>query len=324
LSREGVEHGWEALTNDPMPWLLDPSRPNLHWRVLTDLVGRPPESRAVASARGGSNAVNPVATLLEELLPDGSWACETPFWERYSGPGWRLVAATGLGADATDPRLQAASRRVLDEAPGEGGFALDEGQKPSAWLTSRVLQSLSALGGCRHLRFQEAVAWLDEEAPRSEDGGWLAFGSDGEDAECTATAVALLDALSACGGSNRDALGERAADSVRRFLAAMTDGAFALGHPNLDRTDAAEAFAVLARSGVSWDPVMLPALERLQQRQLDGGRWARDVEVPESLPIGEPPRAGVASKWITLEAATAVLHYAVEAGLPRRFPQKPS
>lgn len=307
-----------------MPWLLDPSRPNLHWRVLTDLVHRPPDSRAVANARGGSNAVDPVAALLEELLPDGSWACGTPFWDRFSGPGWRLLAATGLGADATDPRLQAASRRVLEEAPGEGGFAIDEAQDPSAWLTARVLQSLAALGGCRHLRFQEAVAWLDEEAPHSEDGGWLRFGSDDDPAECGMTAVALLDALSTCGGSNRDALKDRAASSVRRALAAMTDGMFAFGHPNLDRTDAAEACAVLARSGVDWEPEMLPALERLQHQQLDSGRWVRGIKVPETLPIGQRPRVDAPSKWITLAAASAILHYAVEAGLPRMFPQKPS
>ncbi len=106
-----------------MPWLLDPSRPNLHWRVLSDLIHRPPDSPAVVRARGGADAVDPIAALLEDLKPDGSWVCDAGPWERFSGPGWRLVAAVQWGADPTDPRLHAASLRLLEEAPGGGAFA---------------------------------------------------------------------------------------------------------------------------------------------------------------------------------------------------------
>jgi hypothetical protein len=307
-----------------MPWLLDPSHPNLHWRVLTDLVRRPPGSPAVVRARGGANAVDPVASLIEDLMPDGSWVGDAAVWEMGSGPGWRLVAAAQCGADASDPRLHAAANRLLDEAPGSGGFALGEGRAPSSLLTARVLQALAVLGWCRHIRFQEAVAWLDEKASRSVDGGWLRSGEVNDPGACEVTPVALLDALTTCGSRNRDPLTERCAASVRTNLAAMSEGMYVLGHPNLDRTDAAESFAVLARAGAGWDPEMLPALVRLQGLQLEGGRWARDIGVPESLPIGRRPRAGEPSKWITLTAATAVLHYAVEAGLPRKFPQKPS
>ena len=33
-----------------------------------------------------------------------------------------------------------------------------------AWLTARMLHALADLGWCRHPRFQEALAWLGEEA----------------------------------------------------------------------------------------------------------------------------------------------------------------
>lgn len=308
-----------------MPWLLDPSRPNLHWRVLIDLIHRPSDSRAVAHARGGANASGEIAALLEDLLPDGAWSVDKPFWDRFSGPGWRLVAAVQLGADPTDPRLQAASHSLLEEAPDTGGFAVREGQSTEAWFTARVLQALAALGWCRHIRFQEAVAWLDEEAPSTDDGQWLNTQNNSQGTfACRVTPVALLDALTACGGSNRGALEARAVGSVSAALATIEEGMFELGYPNFDRTDAAEAFAVLARSGAGWDPEMLAALTRLQALQIEGGRWARGVDVPAFLPIGRLPSVGAPSKWITLEAATGVLRYAVEAGLPRRFPKKPS
>ncbi len=112
--------GWEALRGDSLDWLLDPARPNLHWRVLVELVGRPTDSPAVRRARGGANAVEPVASLLADLHPDGGWATTVPRWSVYNGPGWRLVAAVAWGADPDDPRLHAASERLLQARPGRG------------------------------------------------------------------------------------------------------------------------------------------------------------------------------------------------------------
>ncbi len=106
-------------------------------------------------------------------------------------------------------------------------------------------------------------------------------------------------------------------------MAASGEELYLLAHPNFDRTDAAEALSVLARAEGGLEPENAKALARLQELQDEEGRWARGVGVPESLPVGSRPATGEPSKWITLMAATAVLHYAVEAGLPRRFPQKP-
>jgi hypothetical protein len=306
-----------------VPWLLDLSQPNLHWRVLTEVIRRPSDSPAVVRARGGANAIEPVATLLKELMPDGSWASSADLWEKFAGPGWRLLAAVSWGADPSDPRLHAASLRLLEEAPGVGGFAASDGGDSVPWLTARVLQALARLGWCRHSRFQEAVAWLDEAAPRSVDGGWIGSGGDGESVGCGVTPVALLDALTACGATNRKALRDRAVRAVLAAIAGRGDELLLLGYPNFARTDAAEALAVLARAEAGYDPKMLTALTRLQQVQLEGGRWARGDGVPASLPVGDRPTTGEPSRWITLEAVTAILHYAVEAGLPRMFPQKP-
>jgi len=306
-----------------MPWLLDPSRPNLHWRVLTDLIHRPSDSPAVAHARGGADAVDPIATLLEDLMPDGSWVCDAALWERFSGPGWRLLAAVQWGGDPTDPRLQEASRRLLEEAPGNGPFAERDGEDAAPWLTARVLQALARLGWCRHSRFQEAVAWLDEAAPRSADGGWRGSAGESASSACGVTPVALLDALTVCGDPARAALRERAIRALSSTVASAGEELSLLGYPNFDRTDAAEAMFVLALAGAGLDPQIVVALSRLQVLQGEGGRWARGVDVPEPLPVGDRPETGQPSKWITLEAAAAVLHYAVEAGLPRRFPQKP-
>jgi len=189
-----IAHAWESLRGDPMPWLLDEFRPNLHWRVLVEFVRRPPSSPAVIRTRGAADAVEPIASLLADLNPDGTWATDVGYWKPCSGPGWRIVAAVQWGADPTDPRLHAAAERFFETAAGEGGFARGEGGDPVPWLTARMLHALAELGWCRHPRFQEGLAWLEEEAD-FDDG--VARG---------VTAAALLGALSACPDLRRPAL----------------------------------------------------------------------------------------------------------------------
>lgn len=294
--------GWEALRGDSLNWLLDPTRPNLHWRVLVELVGRPSDSPAVRRARGGANAVEPVASLLSDLHPDGGWATTVPFWSVYNGPGWRLLAAVAWGADPDDPRLHAGSERLLEDAAGEGGLARRQGGDPDPKLTGRALEAMVALGWAGHGRVQEWLAWFEATE------GW-------EDDPTTAAAV-----LAACRGGLRPVLGARAVDGLGRALVADHDGLARIGHPNLLRTDLAEVFSTMTSAAVGWRAEWRPALERLQRWQGKNGRWSRRSRIPQSLGV----EARQPSRWITFRATRAVLAYAVEAELPRLFPYPPT
>jgi hypothetical protein len=314
---------WESLRGDPLPWLLDPQRPNLHWRVLVELVRRPPTSSAVIRARGGAEAAEPVASLLAELLPDGSWSTGAPLWRRYDGPGWRLLAAVQWGADPTDPRLQAACGRLLETAPGEGGFALRPHGRSVPWLTARALQGLGELGWCRHPRFQEGLAWLEEGGLDDAAGGWRAIDRGRTSGECVVTAVAILGALTACADHRRKALMGRAIDSVIRALAAPRTTRTLFGHPCMGRTDEAEMLWALARAAAPFEAPMVSALNRIQKKQLEGGRWRCDMAAPSSLPIAAATPRLELSRWLTLKCVVALLAYAVDAQLPRVYPPKP-
>jgi hypothetical protein len=307
-----VTEAWESLRGDPMPWLLDEDRPSLHWRVLVELLRRPLTSPAVSRARGGADAAEPIASLLAELNPDGTWATDVGYWKPCSGPGWRFVAAVQWGADPTDPRLQVAAERFLETAAGEGGFARGEGGDPVPWLTARMLHALAELGWCRHPRFQEGLAWLDEEA---EFDTGVAGG---------VTAVALLGALTACPDQRRPALRSRTVGSILRALAEGARSASHLGHPNFGRTDLAEMLWALARAEVGFAPEMGPALRKIQRKQMPGGIWRREEGPPVTLPIGTTRLMGRPSQWVTLKCVTALMRYAVDAKLPRMYPEKPS
>jgi hypothetical protein len=291
---------------------------------LLELVRRPLQSPAVVRARGGSDAVDPVASLIADLHPDGTWANDQPLWQPYSGPGWRLLAAIQLGANPADPRLQAAAELLLETAPGEGGFSRRQGEQASPWLTARALHGLAELGWCRHPRFQEGLAWLEDGEANHPDGGWRAVGRRRSAVECEVTAVALLGALTACAEQPRQVLRGRAVESLGRITGAAGAVPGRFGHPCLGRTDEAELLWALARAGAPLRPGMVGAVKRVQRRQLQGGTWRRDIPTPKSLgnQIGGAP--GEPSRWVTLKCVVALMAYAVEARLPRMYPQKPS
>jgi hypothetical protein len=240
------------------------------------------------------------------------------------GPGWRLVAAVQWGADPSDPRLQAAAQNLIETVPGQGGFAARVKGEVTPWFTGRVLHALAELGWCRHPRFQEGLAWLEDTTASTSLGGWVIEGRRKQRKECLVTPVALLGILPACSEDRRQTLSSRAIESIMRSLGSLGRGVRRLGHPCLARTDLAEVLWTLARNDVPLRGQVTSALRILQRKQLEQGRWRREAPVPTSLPIDSPPRAGSPSRWVTLKSVTALMHYAVEAGLPRMFPQKPS
>lgn len=305
-----------------MSWLLDDCGPGVRWRTLVELVGRPPGSPAVVRARGGASAFEPVASLLGRLQPDGSWELGVGTWSRFRGAGWHLVAAVGLGADTVDPRLRAGAARLLETAGGDGGL------NPAPCITARGLHALAELGQARDPRFEEALAWIEATADSAGGAVWTCpfYGHRGPQGGCVVTAVAVLGLLLAAPEHSRTALRDLAVSELDRALSAghRPNNLFRYGNANLMRTDAAEIFQVLARSGVAFDPAWLPSLGRLQTGQDDTGRWTLGEPDPASLGIFYGEEIGRRSPWATLRAATALMHYAVAAGLPRMFPAKPA
>jgi len=320
VTSAAVSSGWEALAADPLPWLLDDERPNLVARVLVDLIGRPPTSPAVVRARGGANAAEPVASLLAPLQPDGTWVPAAGGGWGAEEPAARIVAAAQLGADPGDPRLQAAVTAWLDGERTDGPVAVGAGcGEPGAWRTARAVEALCALGWARHLGIQEALAWLEEAAPSSSDGGW----SDDRGGECAATAAAVLSALASSDGPRRTRLWERALASANRLHGAGgVDDIWAV--PRFDRSDVLELLWCAARAGAPWNPEWRSAIEAVQDGQDGTARWSARGDPPlEVLLTGCHERTGEPSGWLTLEAVGVLLRYAPDARLQRRFPERP-
>lgn len=309
---------WESLESDVLPWLLDRECPNLLWRALVELVERPLDSPAVQRARGGADAVEPVASLLSPLRPDGSWELSFSPWHRWDGSAWRIVAAAQWGADPTDPRLSAAIERML------GGDDLDPCASPPC-AVARWLQAAAELGWGSDPRLEEGVARLEARINGIDPGCW-ACDDHGEAGPCVVAAVAATGIVAAAPAVRKRPLGEWAPAAVLEAL--RDDGdtppvpISGAGHPNLLRTDPIEALWALARAGVPFDSVMVQALAGVQALQDEQARWRREVPAPEPARGGR--RAGAPSRWVTLRALVALRRYAEDAALPRLFPERPA
>jgi hypothetical protein len=121
-------------------------------------------------------------------------------------------------------------------------------------------------------------------------------------------------------------LHERLVNRVLEGFERRSEPSARFGHPNLGRTDVSEVLWALAVAGVPWDERLGGALRRLQKAQNQVGRWPLRLAVPSSLRArpGTVAAVGESSRWITLRAVVALNAYAVPAGLPRMFPEKPS
>lgn len=319
---ETVSDGWQALTGDPIAWLLDAGGPNLRWRVLVDLVRRPPDSPAVVRARGGANIIEPVASLLADFDAQVGWRSELPTWQPYDGPGWRMVAAVQYGADPSDPRLAGAARRLLAAAEPGGGFRPSDDRPPDPRLTARVLETLAALGWCREPGFGAQLAWLAEGTPTAPGGGWLQAG--GGSADCPTTVAAVAGLLSCCGDWHRSRLEARVLSSLDAVFESAAPELDESAFPCLEWTDAAELLQAAAALEAPLTASMRAALHDLQHQQIGGGRWRRRRQQPEIFTVGDDPPADQPCPWVTLKSVAAVLHYGVAAELPRMYPQRPS
>jgi hypothetical protein len=168
------------------------------------------------------------------------------------------------------------------------------------------------------------MAWIDEGSAAHPSGGWPTSGGGKKRGECAVTAVSVLDALTGCSDLRRSSLRDRAIGSLLRILDDSVGPRAPYSHPCLGRTDDAEILSAMARASVPLSPKMLPALSKLQERQLEGGRWARGIDVPKSLPVPVSTSLEEPDRWITLKCVSALMTYAVEAELPRMYPAKPA
>ncbi len=330
---------WRTLLKgDPLPWLLepDPTNPGVRYFALRELLTRPEDDPEVHEARIAVMTTGPVPAILDAQYPGGYWVKPGPgYGPKYRGTVWQIIFLAQLGADGSDPRVRAGCEYVLDHARSSyGGFSVNG--TPSGMvhcLQGNLVAALIELGWLGDERLGEALDWLARSitgegiAPASESKAPVHYylsGNSGPGFVCAANnhlpcawgAVKAMLALGKVPESARTPAMQSAievgvqfllgrdpaiADYPMRYSTKPSESWFRFGYPIGYVTDVLQNLEVLTALGYGSDPRLASALDLLQSKQDDQGRWRLEYTY-NGKTWADVEQKGQPSKWVTLRA----------------------
>jgi hypothetical protein len=151
----------KQLKADPTDWLLEESDPGVRYLALRDIVDT--GEKELAEARRIAYREGPIATILENMNPEGWWVKPGPgYLPKCRSTVWSLILLSQLGASINeDKRIDKACSYLLDQALLKGGQFETRG-KPSnigLCLQGNLLTALPDLG-CKDGRLEIAWEWM--------------------------------------------------------------------------------------------------------------------------------------------------------------------
>ena len=323
------------LKDDPVNWLLEPENPGARYLALRDLLEKPEDDPELISARHIAHTQGPIAAILEKMQPEGNWAKPGPgYTPKYRSTVWSLILLAQLGAVANqDERLTRACAYLLEHALSPGGqFSINGTSSGTVdCLQGNLCWALLEMG-FDDPRLDTAFEWM----ARTVTGEGMAPKTD-KDAERRYYAY-KCGPMFACGGnyglpcawgttkimmafgrfpeSRRTPLINHAIQQGVDFLLS-TDPAKAdwpsggadkpstnwwkFGFPVFYVTDILQVVEALVGVGKANDPRLVNALDLIQQKQDDQGRWKLEYEYTGKtwVDFGEKKQP---NKWVTLRA----------------------
>jgi len=323
------------LRGDPLPWLLGMDAPGVRYLALRDLLDLPPDSPQLTAARHSAHAAAPIATILEQMDPQGFWVEPgAGYSPKYRSAVWSITTLAQLGATFDeDPRIATACSYLLDHALARDGQFTMNGL-PSGTidcLQGNLCWALLELG-CRDERLDAAFEWMARSvtgegvAPMTERGAPVRYyaGKCGPDFACGANnklpcawgAVKVMLALGRWPAERRTPLMQRAIERGIDFLLG-TDPALAgypngwaekpsgnwwkFGFPVFYVTDLLQNVEALIAVGCGRDPRLAHALDIIREKQDGGGRWALEYDYAGKMWCDFGPKKQP-SPWVTIRA----------------------
>ncbi len=328
----------EQLDADPTPWLLevDLANPGVRYLTLRDILELPPDDAQVKSARQAVMDTGPVPAIMDAQTPDGYWAQSGPGYNpKYRSTVWQVSLLAQLGADGSEPRINAGCNYVLDNTRSRhGGFSASA--TPSGMihcLEGNLCAALIDLGFLGDDRLNEALDWLarsitgegiapneERDAPvrylRSANSAPGFVCSANNQLPCAWGAVKAMLALSKVPEDCRTGAIQRAIETGITFLfsrdPAIADypmgystkpnlSWFKFGFPVFYVTDVLQNLEVLSALGLGGDERLTPALQLLLSKQDAQGRWKMEYSYNGKMWV-DIEKKGKPSKWVTLRA----------------------
>jgi hypothetical protein len=327
---------WKAqLKGDSLPWLLEPESPGVRYLALRDLMGAFPDSAELKSARRKAHEKGPIASLLDEMHPDGCWVEPGPGYRpKYRSTVWALILLAQLGASVEqDERIAKACEYVLaNTLSSRGRFSISGAPSGTVeCLQGNMCAALLDLGW-EDERLDAAFEWMARSvtgegvAPQGEKEAELRYyaGNCGPDFACGANdslacawgAVKVMLAFAKLPGEKRTPLIDAAIERGVDFLFSVDPASAEYPHGYADKpsgnwwkfgfpvfyvTDLLQNVEALVSLGFGEDQRLQNALDLIREKQDDQGRWALEYDYAGKtwLDFGAKKKA---NKWVTLRA----------------------
>ncbi|MCI4337489.1 MAG: hypothetical protein L3K17_09970 [Thermoplasmata archaeon] len=312
------------ISQDLQEWLLGPdSDPSVRWLVETEVLGRPQDDPGVVAARGEIGNSGWAAKILRLQLPGGQWdnprdEADELYLPKYIATNWRLLVLADLGLTHAEPHVRRGAELLLDRVTTPDDWL--GGSASETCFTGNAVRMLTRFGYGDDPRVQRALAWLLEA--QKSDGGWHCFPSE----TGTLDGWEPMSAFAAIPSPSRSAAVRRAIERGAAFyldrgLWNEGDAPYApwlrLHYPVHYYYDLLVGLDMLTALGFGDDPRLRPALDLLESKRRQDGRWLLDalhpdIEEGDEYSIRTPyypfalERPGGPSRWITARALTVL------------------
>jgi hypothetical protein len=310
-------------------WLLD-SDPSIRWQVLRDLIGAPEEEVAVERAQVATEGWG--AQLLALQGADGSWAGAA--WNH----GWNstmhvLSLLREMGLDPASDEARRAVGRVRDNVRWRGwdwdgtwrGLEFDGTPFFAGEVEPCINGQVAASGAYFGQDLQRILDRLLGE--QLSDGGWNCEAENGSRRSSFHTTICVLEALLEyeLAGGNRSEVTEARLRGQEYMLERRMFRRLSTCEVINDRTgehnwtrfafptwwhyDVLRGLEYLRRAGVTPDERVAEAIELVESKRDDNGRWPLEVRYPGEMPVEVDEGEGQPSRWNTLRALRVLNWY---------------
>jgi hypothetical protein len=301
-------------------WLLD-SDPAIRWQVMRDLTDAPADVVAAQRARVATEGWG--ARLLALQAPDGLWAAR-PWSQDWTDTFHVLEQLRRFGLEPQSGQARQAIGLVREHVVWRGGAP---GETP--WADNRFFEgevepcingNVVATGSYFGVDMAPLVERLLGE--QMADGGWNCEQENGATVSSFGTTINVLEGLHeherATGGSDEVRASRRRGEEYmleRRLFRRKSTGEVIneewtrFAYPTYYHYDVLRGLDYLRGADVVPDARIAEAIELVEQKRDDDGRWVLDKVHEGEVHFDMDDGVGEPSRWITL-GAMRVLRWA--------------
>ena len=306
-----------ALRGDPIPWLLEADNPSVRVFALTDLLGRSPGDPEVIAAREAIMRSRPVREILAAQYPAGYWIKpDVGYSPKYRATVWQVMFLADLGATRTEAIARACEHVLAHTYLPEVGLFSAHKRADGTFLclNGNLLRALGHFGYGAHPVVQQVAETLAGKVVEAQFCCRCDKVSPGRDRlPCVWGCIKVLRGFAAILPEFHPPTVQAAIACGVSFLLShdlvRADYPYAegigrlwwrFGFPLGFAADALEALASLSVHGAADDPRLIPALERVLDKQDEQGRWVLEATLEKMWTQFE--ERGRPSKWVTWRA----------------------